>query len=118
MSSNVADAPFRRSTKFTFEKRKVAYVPLSRVIAGNRQARGVLVRQWPQEDRIRDAENRGAGADPQGQRGCHDGCESRTLAQRAAGLTEIFGQHGRLLALDILNHQHRREPRVSILANS
>ena len=85
-------------------EREIPHGPLPHVVTGDGQTTRVFVRQRPEQDRIGDAEDRGGSADCQPERSCDGDRESRTLAQRPGGVTEIFRQHWSS-GLDLLNHR-------------
>jgi hypothetical protein len=64
---------------------------------GDYQAIGVCVGHGPQEKRVYDTEDRGVGANPQGESDDRNRRESRTPGQRTEGKAQITadGSHGR-----------------------
>ncbi len=70
-------------------KRKVFDIPFLQIAAGEDQTLRILVRKFPQQHAISDAENSGAGANRQGNGHHYCDCEYRTLAQRAKRVGEV-----------------------------
>ena len=71
---------------------KSRYVARAQLRPHQDEPRGVRVGQRPQQDAVDDAENRGAGADAQGNGEGGDGGESRTLAQSSRGVRDVLDE--------------------------
>src|SRR6185369_1795868 len=72
---------------------KIFDIPFLQIVRGEYQPLRILVRKFPEQHTIRDAEDRGAGANRQGDSYHYCDCKYRTLAQRAKRVGDVI-QHG------------------------
>src|SRR4029077_19035277 len=73
---------------------EVLHVSLAHVGQSEYQAVGILVRERTQEDGVGDAEDRGAGADSEGDGQDGGGREDGTLAESPERVQNVAKQHG------------------------
>ncbi len=85
-----------------------------RPIPQNHQAVRVLVRQRPDQQRIRNAEKGSASANPDGKRKRDDGNETRALPECAKGKAKVFEQRIHLEFAGILTRAANQCRRVAL----